>query len=274
MRISRISGRRRPARGERGRQQDERRDERPDIRDEPPEEHDDRQRGGVRHAQDDQEQTLGDRIEGGDDRRPTEIAADTLQGDVAAGRDGIAPPVVGRRQRPHPRLVAIHHEEERQEGGQDGDRRDGGDAADDVRHGRRQPCLDAGRCPLDREPDLRWDRQLRKLILERGDTPGEGQHDLGDVRDERDGDEPDGREDDHAGGDEDRGRGLDPRPAAIAQGEHERGECRCHDGGHQDGRRHGREHEGDLDQDQDQCRHREHAPTDGCETLQPARNEV
>ena len=153
IRTSRIRAAVVPCDGEGDDQQDDRRHQPADVRDEPPEEHDDRERAGQGHTEEDQEESFRGAVERGDHRGPTQVAADPLEGDMSTGRDLVAAPGVGRRERPDPRLVAVHHEEEGQERAQDRDGRDSADVSGDPVSRGREPALDALDDPFDREPD-------------------------------------------------------------------------------------------------------------------------
>ena len=72
---------------------------------------------------------------------------------------------------------------------------------------------------------------------------------------------------------EDRGGGLDPRPAAVAQGEHERGERRGDDGRDKDRRGDRPEQDRDPDEDEAERDRGEQPPADGGQSLEPAGDE-
>ena len=255
-------------------QQDDRRHQAADVRDEPPEEHDDRERAGQGHTEEDQEESFRGAVERGDHRGPTQVAADPLEGDMTTGRDLVAAPGVGRRERPDPRLVAVHHEEEGQERAQDRDGRDSADISGHPVCRGSEPALDPLDDPFDRKPDRRGDRHVGQPRLERCDASAQRIEELRDIGQEREADDDEGRDDDQRGAKEDDGRCPDPRPAAVPQCEDVGSECRRHDRSDQDRRRDGRQLERDEQEDQPEEDRREKPPADGGESHEPAGDEV
>ena len=255
-------------------QEDDRRHQPADVRDEPAKEDDDRERAGQGHAKEDQEESLRGTVERGDDGGPAQVSADPLEGDVAARRDRVPTPRVRRREHPDPRLVAVHHEEERQERAQDRDRREGADVGGHPMRRGREPALDAVDDPIDREPDLRRDGQVREPRLERRESSAQCIQELGDIRHEREADDDQGGDDDQRRAEEDDGCCPDPRPAAVPQREHVGSERRRNDRGEQDRSRDGRQFERDGEQDQPEKDRRQKPPADGGESHEPAGDEV
>ena len=87
----------------------------PDVRDEAGEEDQDRQRACERHAEDQQEDEVGQGIHGGVDRRPPKIAADLEERVMPGLLERRPAPRAGGPEEPGPGLVAVLKQEEQRE---------------------------------------------------------------------------------------------------------------------------------------------------------------
>ena len=100
----------------------ERRQEVADVRDEAGKEDQDSERAGQRHAQDEQEDEVGQAVHGGVDRRPAEVAADLEERVVPGLFERRPAPRACRPEDPRPGLVPVLEQEEEREQRQDADR--------------------------------------------------------------------------------------------------------------------------------------------------------
>ncbi len=264
----------RPLASEGDEHDEEVRDEGAQVRDHPAHEEDRRERSRERRPE---HQHHREHRGGANDRdggeRPEE-AADAQRGIATAEAEGVAILGVDALQRPCCAAVRVEEDEERQEGGEDRDRRGqrdpSGELAGLVLHERR----DDGRDPVQRRGGLRGERRPAQVRLQRVDACLEAPEEVDGRRDDRDDRERDPGEDDDA----DRRPGNERRPgvgpAPLTQTDDD-GRGRGREDRREDERRgDGDEEERDPHEDERQPHDREDPPAEGGEVLEPDRHEA
>ena len=250
----------------------ERRQEVANIRDEAGEEDEDRERARERHAEDQQEDEVGQGIHGGVDRRPAQVAADLEERVVPGLFERRAAPLARRPEDPRPGLVTVHEQEEEREQRQHADRPERRQGTRDGRCLGRQPRLEPGRDVADEAGDLGRQRGVVHDRLKADDRLLDRLQDLDHIRDDRERDEDQRTDDDPDCTDRPRGGRLGPRPAAcphVLDVWRDRGRD---EDGHDDGHRRRREGDGDRNEEGAKRKTDQDAPADRTQPAQPIRS--